>query len=74
MSPSISNVTSTFYPFQLPNRSASRKTNYAAMASLDLSQDELKAIESTRGRLFQLTNSIGSLKTDLYKSNPLPSA
>ncbi|KAK1767116.1 mediator of RNA polymerase II transcription subunit 8 [Phialemonium atrogriseum] len=42
------------------------------MASLDLSQEELKAIESTRGRLFQLSNSIGSLKNDIYKSNPLP--
>ncbi|KAL1879339.1 hypothetical protein VTK73DRAFT_7176 [Phialemonium thermophilum] len=42
------------------------------MASLDLTQDELKAIESTRGRLFQLANSLGSLKNDVVKGNPLP--
>jgi mediator of RNA polymerase II transcription subunit 8 len=42
------------------------------MASLDLTQEELKAIESTRSRLYQLSNSIGSLKNDIYMSNPLP--
>lgn len=44
------------------------------MASLNLSQDELKAIESTRSRLFQLSNSIASVKNDMFMSQPLPSA
>ncbi|KAJ9151932.1 Mediator of RNA polymerase II transcription subunit 8 [Pleurostoma richardsiae] len=42
------------------------------MASLNLTADELKALDSTRNRLFQLANSIGSLKNDIYQSNPLP--
>lgn len=43
------------------------------MASLNLSPDEMKALEATRNRLYQLTNSIGSLKNDLYQQgNPLP--
>jgi hypothetical protein len=42
------------------------------MASLNISQEELKAVEQTRQRLFQLSNSIGSLKTDVYNSSPLP--
>ncbi|RYP19820.1 hypothetical protein DL767_009569 [Monosporascus sp. MG133] len=43
------------------------------MASLNLSQEELKAVEQSRQRLIQLSNSIGSLKASVYNSNPLPS-
>ncbi len=46
----------------------------SAMASLNLTQEELKSIESTRGRLFQLSNSIASLRNDAAKGNPLPTA
>jgi hypothetical protein len=42
------------------------------MASLNITQEELKAVEQTRQRLFQLSNSIGSLKADVYASKPLP--
>lgn len=42
------------------------------MASLDLKPEELKALEATRNRLLQLSNSIASVKNDLYSSNPLP--
>lgn len=42
------------------------------MASLNLSHDELRAVEQTRLRLSQLSHSIGSLKTDVLQSNPLP--
>ncbi|RYO97229.1 hypothetical protein DL765_011277 [Monosporascus sp. GIB2] len=42
------------------------------MASLSLSQEELKAVEQSRQRLIQLSNSIGSLKASVYNSNPLP--
>jgi mediator of RNA polymerase II transcription subunit 8 len=42
------------------------------MASLNITQEELKAVEQTRQRLFQLSNTIGSLKADVYASNPLP--
>ncbi|KAJ1327907.1 mediator of RNA polymerase II transcription subunit 8 [Microdochium nivale] len=42
------------------------------MASLNLSQDELKAVEQTRQRLSQLSNSIGSLKNDVMHQYPLP--
>ena len=44
------------------------------MASLGLSQEELKGIEQTRQRLFQLSKGIESLKADILNSNPLPSA
>ncbi|TDZ68178.1 Mediator of RNA polymerase II transcription subunit 8 [Colletotrichum trifolii] len=40
--------------------------------ALGISADEYKAIEQTRQRLFQLSNSIQGLKNDVYKSNPLP--
>ncbi|RYP60009.1 hypothetical protein DL770_010093 [Monosporascus sp. CRB-9-2] len=42
------------------------------MASLNLSQEELKAVEQSRQRLIQLSDSIGSLKASVYNSNPLP--
>ncbi|KAK8065563.1 hypothetical protein PG997_012310 [Apiospora hydei] len=42
------------------------------MASLNISPEELKAVEQTRQRLFQLSNSIGSLKHDVLSSHPLP--
>ncbi|KOS23437.1 Mediator of RNA polymerase II transcription subunit 8 [Escovopsis weberi] len=42
------------------------------MSSLNLDDDELKAVEQTLARLLQLSNSIQSLKTDILKSNPLP--
>ncbi|KXJ86243.1 mediator of RNA polymerase II transcription complex subunit 8-domain-containing protein [Microdochium bolleyi] len=42
------------------------------MASLNLSQDELKAVEQSRQRLSQLSNSIGSLKNDVMHQYPLP--
>ncbi|RYP55982.1 hypothetical protein DL771_012215 [Monosporascus sp. 5C6A] len=42
------------------------------MASLNLSQEELKAVEQSRQRLMQLSSSIGSLKASVYNSNPLP--
>ncbi|KAK8136845.1 mediator of RNA polymerase II transcription complex subunit 8-domain-containing protein [Apiospora sp. TS-2023a] len=42
------------------------------MASLNISPEELKAVEQTRQRLFQLSNSIGSLKHDVLNSHPLP--
>ncbi|KAF3357387.1 hypothetical protein VdG1_03175 [Verticillium dahliae VDG1] len=40
--------------------------------ALGLSDDETKALEQTRQRLYQLTNSIQSFKADVAKSNPLP--
>lgn len=42
------------------------------MASLNISQDELKALEQTRQRLQQVSDSIGTLKNDVFNSNPLP--
>ncbi|GJC88392.1 mediator of RNA polymerase II transcription subunit 8 [Colletotrichum liriopes] len=40
--------------------------------ALGISADEFKAIEQTRQRLFQLSNSIQGLKVDVLKSNSLP--
>lgn len=40
---------------------------------LSLTDDEIKSIEQTRQRLYQLSNSIQSFKADIVKSNPLPS-
>ncbi|CAJ2500482.1 Uu.00g033350.m01.CDS01 [Anthostomella pinea] len=42
------------------------------MASLSLTQEELKAVEQSRQRLSQLSNSIGSLKNNVFTGNPLP--
>ncbi|KAK7748336.1 mediator of RNA polymerase II transcription subunit 8 [Diatrype stigma] len=42
------------------------------MASLNLTQEELKAVEQSRQRLSQLSHSIGSLRHDVLTSNPLP--
>ncbi|KAH8899284.1 choline sulfatase [Thozetella sp. PMI_491] len=44
----------------------------ANMASLNLAPEELRAIEASRNRLFQLTNSLGSLRNNVISSNPLP--
>ncbi|KAI1487362.1 mediator of RNA polymerase II transcription complex subunit 8-domain-containing protein [Biscogniauxia mediterranea] len=43
------------------------------MASLNLTPEELKATEQTRQRLSQLSNTILSLKNDVFASNSLPS-
>ena len=37
-----------------------------------LSQQDLKILEQTRQRLFQLTNSILSLQQNIVQSDPLP--
>ena len=42
------------------------------MAHVSLAQDDIKALEQTRQRLFQLTSNIASLKQDILQSNPLP--
>ncbi|KAI1282723.1 mediator of RNA polymerase II transcription complex subunit 8-domain-containing protein [Xylaria sp. FL0933] len=42
------------------------------MSSLGLTQEELKAVEQTRQRLSHLSNSLNSLKNDVFISNPLP--
>lgn len=42
------------------------------MAHVSLAQEDIKALEQTRQRLFQLTSNIASLKQDILQSNPLP--
>lgn len=42
-----------------------------AMAAL--SQQEIKTLEQTRQRLFQLSNSLASLQHNILQSDPLPS-
>lgn len=42
------------------------------MASLNLDTDELRAVESSRQRLSQLSNSIASLRADVFTTSPLP--
>ncbi|KAI1342920.1 mediator of RNA polymerase II transcription complex subunit 8-domain-containing protein [Xylariaceae sp. FL0016] len=42
------------------------------MASLGLTQEELKSVEQARQRLYQLTNSLLSLSNNVWHSNPLP--
>jgi Mediator of RNA polymerase II transcription complex subunit 8 len=42
------------------------------MAHVTLSQEDIKALEQTRQRLYQLSNNIASLKGDVLRSNPLP--
>lgn len=40
--------------------------------SLNLSPDEVRALEMTRLRLVQLCNGLQRFKADIYGSNPLP--
>ncbi|OTA68349.1 hypothetical protein K449DRAFT_398729 [Hypoxylon sp. EC38] len=42
------------------------------MATLDLTKEEFRALETTRLRLMQITSSIAGLKADVFASNPLP--
>ncbi|KAI1415092.1 mediator of RNA polymerase II transcription complex subunit 8-domain-containing protein [Hypoxylon sp. FL1857] len=42
------------------------------MATLDLTKEEYRALETTRLRLMQITSSIAGLKADVFASNPLP--
>jgi len=42
------------------------------MAQPSLTQEDLKALEQARQRLYQLSNNIASLKSDVLRSNPLP--
>ena len=42
------------------------------MAHVSLAPEDIKALEQTRQRLYQLTSNIASLKTDIVQSNPLP--
>jgi len=42
------------------------------MATLNLEDDELKALEQTLSKVAQLSSSIQSLRQDLLKSNLLP--
>ncbi|KAF4630437.1 hypothetical protein G7Y89_g7700 [Cudoniella acicularis] len=42
------------------------------MAQVGLGQEDLKALEQTRQRLYQLKNNIASLKGNILQSNPLP--
>ncbi|TVY47484.1 Mediator of RNA polymerase II transcription subunit [Lachnellula occidentalis] len=42
------------------------------MAQAALGSDDLKALEQTRQRLYQLKSNIISLQTDVMRSNPLP--
>lgn len=42
------------------------------MASTALRQEDLKILDQTRTRLFQLSANIASLKADVERGNPLP--
>lgn len=42
------------------------------MATLNLEDDELKALEQTLSKVAQLSSSIQSFRQDLVKSNPIP--
>lgn len=42
------------------------------MATLNLEDDELKALEQTLSKVAQLSSSIQSFRQDLVKSSPIP--
>lgn len=42
------------------------------MATLNLDDDELKALEQTLSKVAQLSSSVQSFRQDLIKSSPLP--
>lgn len=43
------------------------------MASLNMTNEELKQLELLRNRFAQLTSSLASLRASVLNSNPLPS-
>jgi hypothetical protein len=45
---------------------------FAAMASLNMSPEELKQLELLRNRFAQLSSSLTSLRAHVMNSNPLP--
>jgi mediator of RNA polymerase II transcription subunit 8, fungi type len=47
----------------------SRPHNFFTMAQLR--QEDLRALEQTRQRLYQLSQSIGSLKADVMRTSPM---
>src|SRR6202020_933912 len=56
----------------LSRQPTSRAAIGATMAQATLSQEDLKALEQARQRLYQLSNNIASLKGDVLRSSPLP--
>lgn len=39
---------------------------------LNLSPEDVRALEATRNRLLQLSNTLGSFKNEIFMNNPLP--
>jgi mediator of RNA polymerase II transcription subunit 8 len=42
------------------------------MADVHLRQEDLKALDQARQKLFQLAGHIGGVKNDMLQNNPLP--
>lgn len=59
-------------PLTTHQLSPRQRTSLVTMAQATLSQEDIKALEQTRQRIFQLTKNIESLKGDVLRSNPLP--
>lgn len=68
---SPNNLQNRFHPNRfLPLENKVHSHNSAAMSQLR--PEDLRALEQTRQRLYQLTQSIGSLKQDVQRTTPMP--
>ena len=66
-------ASNSFFNVHLPktHQHASKLPTHI-MADAHLRQEDLKALDQARSRLFQLASNINSLKIDIAQSNPLP--
>jgi hypothetical protein len=58
--------------FILPPTANSALEPHSLLKMAQLRQEDLRALEQTRQRLYQLSQSIGSLKTDIMRTSPMP--
>ncbi|KUI70853.1 Mediator of RNA polymerase II transcription subunit 8 [Cytospora mali] len=54
------------------NMAAGHTDGHHEKGPLNLSPEDVRALEATRNRLLQLSNTLGSFKNEIYMSNPLP--
>lgn len=60
---------STFF---VGNMATSRTDGHHEKGPLNLSPEDVRALDATRKRLIQLSSTLGSFKNEIYMSHPLP--
>lgn len=54
------------------NMATNQTDGHTDKGPLNLSPEDMRALEATRNRLLQLSNTLGSFKNEIYMSHPLP--